>query len=554
MSVLLRVLLVFAFSVALAAQTTPAPPGSTAATEKTGVIRGRITAADTGRPLRRAQVILAGLERRTVSTGLDGRYEFKDLAAGRYTMTASRSGYLRLEYGQRRPLEQARPIDVGARQTIENADFVLPRMGIVTGRVLDDAGEPMSGVIVWAMRPGYVEGRRQMIVAETGNGFQGTDDTGQYRLANLTPGTYYVRAMTRETWTAVVDGKRVLMGFRPTFFPGTADPAEARPIEVGVGQRVTNMDIPLATGRPANISGLAFDSQGRPLAGRSLGLGQRILRELPGGGGSNAGSAPIAADGSFVFRNVTPGEYQLSMFVGELGTPGGEYARMLLNIDGSDIDSVRLVSSAGWSVSGRIVTEDGVPPDFPPSRMSVRGSTLLQSAIQGAGVAEVKDDWTFSVRVLLGPARLVTAVANGWMVKAVRHRDRDITSTLLELPSGEHLSDVEVVLTNRVTRVDGQLTDDRGAPLSTGTVIVFAENDEKWGDASAFVRTARPDQQGRYELRGLPAGDYLAVALEYVQNGMWNDPQFLESLRRDARRFSLGDGGSHSLSLNVIER
>jgi hypothetical protein len=553
-NVLRRLLLVWALGVPLAAQTTPGPPGSTSATEKGGVIRGRITAADTGRPLRRAQVILTGLERRTVSTGLDGRYEFTDLAAGRYTITASRSGYLRLEYGQRRPLEQARPIEVGARQTVENADFVLPRMGVITGRVLDDAGEPMSGVVVWAMRPGYVEGRRQMIVAETGNGFQGTDDTGQYRLANLTPGAYYVRATTRETWTALVDGKRVLMGFRPTFFPGTADPGEARLIEVGVGQRVTNMDIPLATGRPANISGVALDSQGRPLAGRSVGLSQRILRELPGGGGSNAGSAPIAADGSFVFRNVTPGEYQLGMFNGELGTPGGEYARLLLNIDGSDIDNVRLVSSAGWSVSGRIVTEDGLPPDFPASRMSVRGSTLLQSAIQGAGVAEVKDDWTFSVKALLGPARLVTTVANGWMVKAVRHRDRDITSTLLELPSGEQLSDVEVVLTNRVTRVAGQLTDDRGAPLSSGTVIVFAEDDGKWGEASAFVRTARPDQQGQYELRGLPAGDYLAAALEYVQNGMWNDPQFLESLRRDAQRFTLGDGGTQALSLKVLER
>jgi hypothetical protein len=149
------------------------------------------------------------------------------------------------------------------------------------------------------------------------------------------------------------------------------------------------------------------------------------------------------------------------------------------------------------------------------------------------------------------------------MVKAVRHRDRDITSTLLELGSGELLSDVEVVLTNRVTRVAGQLTDDRGVPglperfggvppVPNGTVIVFADDDGKWGEASSFVRTTRPDQQGRYEIRGLPAGDYLAVALDYVQNGAWNDPQFLESLRRDAQRFTLADGGSQALALKVV--
>jgi hypothetical protein len=553
MRTLLHAILLLAAGAAVVGQTQPGQAGAASTAVKSGVIRGRVLAADTGRPLRRAQITLTGPERRTTSTNLDGRYEFKDLAAGRYTVGAARSGYLRLEHGQRRPLEQPRPLELGGQQTMENVDFTLPRMGLIAGRVLDDAGEPMSGVLVWAMRPAYVEGRQQLVVAGIASGFQGTDDTGEYRLTGLTPGAYYVRAMTRETWTTTANGRRELLGFRPTYFPSTPNVADARLIEVGVGQRVLNADIPLIIGRPATISGTAVDSTGKPLAGRTVGLGQRILREFSGGGGSSAGSAPVAADGSFVFRNVTPGEYQVSTFNGDLGTANGEYASMHVTVDGVDVDNLRLTTSAGWTMSGRFVIEDGVPPDALRDRFTVRGFTLNQMAVSGAGAAKVNDDWTFSVRALLGPARLVVTTADGWMVKTVRHRDRDITSTMLELRSGEELSDVEIVVTNRVTRVFGQLTDDRGASVTNGTVVVFAENAEKWGENSAFVRVTRPDQQGRYEVRGLPAGEYLAAALDYVATGMWNDPDYLESLRRDGRRFTLGEGALQTLSLRVVQ-
>ena len=154
------------------------------APSKPGVIRGRVVAGDTGRPLRRAQITLTapelgGLPRAT-STDVQGRYELKDLPPGRYTVSVSRSGYLAMRYGQRRPNEPARPLQVGDGQIVESVDFSLPRSGSITGHILDDAGEPMAGAIVWAMRPMYLEGRR--LLAIVSGGFQGTDDTGQFRL------------------------------------------------------------------------------------------------------------------------------------------------------------------------------------------------------------------------------------------------------------------------------------------------------------------------------------------------------------------------------------
>lgn len=539
----------------LSGQTPAGTSGANRAAAASSIIRGRITAADTGRPLRRAQVMVTapalGAPRRT-NTTLDGRYEFKDLPAGRYTILVTRSGYLSLRYGQRRPLEQARPLQLEDKQTLNNIDLVLPRMGVIAGRVLDDVGEPIAGVLVQALRPAWVEGRRQMVIAAMTSP-QGTDDTGQYRLAGLPPGSYYVRASTRETWMVSTAGKRELMGFAPTYFPATVNASETRLVEVGVGQRVTNPDILLIPGRPANISGLTFDSGGRPLAGRTVGLTQRFLRETAGGGGSSAGSAPVGADGSFTFRNVTPGEYQLIITTGDLRAGEGETARLNVVIDGTDLDNVRLTTTAGWSVSGRVVTEDGLEPTFARDAMRVGATTLLQVSIVGVGAGEVKDDWTFSVRTIIGAARLWANVPDGWMVKAIRREDRDITSTLLELRSGESLSDVEVIVTNRITTVTGQLADDRGQPLPNGTVVIFSEDTERWGETSAFVRAARPDQDGRYEIKGLPAGDYLAVALDYVQEGIWNDPDFLESARRYAQRFTLIEGGSHALSLKVTK-
>lgn len=556
---LLVVILLLAFQAiarSLGAQTPPPTAGANPPAAPSGVIRGRITAADTGRPLRRAQVTLTAPALsgpRRANTGLDGRYEFKDLPEGLYAISVARSGYLLLRHGQRRPMEQPRPIRLEDKQTIGDIDLALPRTGVITGRVLDDAGEPISGVLVQAMRPAWVEGRRQLVIAAMTSGFQGTDETGQYRLTGLPPGSYYVKASTRETWTVAVDGKRLLMGFAPTFFPATMNASEARLVEVGVGQRVINPDMLLIPGRPASISGSAFDSRGRPLAGRPVGLGQRFLRETPGGGGAGAGTAPVAPDGSFTFKNVTPGEYQLDVTSSSQATGDAEVAQLDIVIDGTDLDNVRLTTTAGWSMAGRIVTEDGVAPSFARDAMRIGATTLRQVPRSGVGQGAVADDWTFTVRRIIGAARVWATVPRGWMVKAIRYQERDITSMLLELKSGEILSEVDVIVTSRITIVTGVLADESGQALPNGTVIIFPEDAERWGDTSAFVRAGRPDQNGRYEFRGLPAGDYLAVALDYVQENIWNDPEFLESMRRYAQRFTLMPAGSRALSLKVTK-
>jgi hypothetical protein len=527
----------------------------------TAAIRGRIFAADSGRPLRRARITLTapelGSENRTTSTNPEGRYEIKDLPAGRYSMTVARSGYLTLRYGQRRPLEQGKPLQVLDRQLVDNVDFSLPRMSLITGRITDEVGEAISDVQVWALRSMYFEGRRKLVPMV--GGMLRTDDAGQYRILGLVPGTYYLMATMRETWTVSDGGVEQVMGYAPTYFPGTTSVTEARRVTVGVGQEATNNDFSLIPGRAAKVSGTAVDSRGRPLAGQSVGVNQEfrgpnntMMMGMPG--------ATVAADGTFTIKNVAPGEYKLTVRAATEGKIPNmqvqEAAAVPIVASGVDIDNITLVTSAGWSVSGQVVDDHGEVPNIPRDRIRiaarpVNGDSDPRGVVGNPDSGRVKDDWTFAVSSVFGPARIRVTLPDGWMVKSVLHDGRDVADTVIDMKSGEELSGVQVIVTNKVTTVTGQLSDDKGAPITDGTVIVFAGDAEKWSEDSRFVRSARPDQQGQYQIKGLPAGEYLAVAMDYVQDGMWNDPEYLDSIRRYAEKFTLIDGTSQAVALKL---
>jgi hypothetical protein len=146
---------------------------------------------------------------------------------------------------------------------------------------------------------------------------------------------------------------------------------------------------------------------------------------------------------------------------------------------------------------------------------------MVAGAFRNAGSAEVNADGTFSINGVFGRSRLRTTLPDEWAVKAVMHDGRDIAELPIELRSGETLSGVQIIVTKRVPSLSGQLVDDKGAALSDGSVIVFAEDSTKWIEDSRFVRSSRPDQSGRWRIRGLPPGDYLAVAVDTVEDGQW---------------------------------
>src|SRR3954469_23513440 len=166
----------------------PPPPG--------GRISGRVLAADNGRPVKRARVFATAAELpggRGMLTDDSGVFDLTELPAGRYTLTVSKSGFVALSYGQRRPLQGGTPLQLADGQQLKGIEFQLPRGSVISGRVLDEDGDAMPGVMVRIMRYQYLQGERRLTPAGNGQ----TDDKGQYRVWGLMPGDYYVNAIAR---------------------------------------------------------------------------------------------------------------------------------------------------------------------------------------------------------------------------------------------------------------------------------------------------------------------------------------------------------------------
>jgi len=548
-------------SASVLAQQPVAPPRdrSAVAQKGTGVIRGTVVAGDTGRPLRRAQISVAGIglgqdARRSTSTGVDGSFTVKDLPAARYRVTVTRGGYLQLEYGQRRPGEQGRPIQLADGQVIEKIDFALPRMGGISGRITDENGEAIEGVSVYAMRSLFFEGRRRLVPV-SGTSVR-TDDEGSYRIPRLEPGTYQVMASTKETWTVVQSGQDTLFGYMPTYYPGIATPAEARRVRIGLGEQVAAIDMSLIPGRAAKVSGSAIDSQGKPFTRVSLSEEIRGLNFASFGGGP---SAPVAADGSFTIRDVPPGEYSLqaSTQAGAAETQP-EAALQMVVVAGNDIEGLMLVGSSGGTVSGKVVSEDG-PLPATGVRISVAEiyrnqppPLLLGTFRAGRDAGVVQPDGSFVANNVFGRARFQVTVPEGWMLKAVRHEGRDITEDVIELGTRQQMSGVEVLITNRVTEINGQVVDEKTAPVGEATVLLFPADETRWYENSRAIRATRPDQQGRWQLKTMPAGEYLAVALDYMEVNAWQDPEYLASLKEHATRVTIREAAAATVSLKVV--
>jgi hypothetical protein len=526
------------------------------AAKGTGAIKGKVVATDSGKPMRRVQISLSSpdfSESRTISTTALGVFEFKELPPGRYTVTATRPGYIRLQYGQRRPGEPGRPIQLSDGQRIADADFSLPRTGSLAGRITDELGDPLSEVNVYPAQWKYFRGKRRMVPVPGGASFNRTDETGQFRITGLEPGEYFVLATTRTTWT-VDDHPDDRIGFLPTYSGGTANPAEAQRVKVTMGQEAAAGDFAMVPGRVASISGTATYSSGLPIAGESISM----MQEFAGPGWSSSFGMPgakVNADGSFLIKNIAPGEYRLSLRgPGDKDHPA-EGVTITVTVTGEDLTGVMLAGGSGGTVAGRVISDTGeAVPSPASSRMrvfarAVDPTTTYTSFDNDNG--RVKDDGTFELTNVYGLNKLsINPMPTGWAVRRIEHDGKDYADVPVDLHGGQKLDGVTIVLSKSLPRINGTLLDEQGQPAG-GTALIFPEDSARWGEDSRLVRTTRPDAAGTFELRNVVPGDYLAVALDYVRDGDWTDPEFLEKLRADGKRVQVGKSGSATVALTL---
>ena len=525
------------------------------AAQGTAVLRGQVVAADTGTPIRRAQVRVSAQnmrEARITITDGQGRFEIRDLAAGRYTLTASKGGFVTLQYGQRRPGESGTPLDLGEGQALDKLMVGLPRGSVIGGRITDEFGEPLVNAAVTALRYAFVGGARRLVPAGARDT---TDDQGGYRLFGLPPGDYLVSATLRAA--EVTDPGNDLSGYAPTYFPGTPSASDAQRVRVGLAAENVNVSFGLIATRLVRISGQVISATGGPAGGGMVSLGpaggsgEPAMLTQGGGGGTR-----VDSNGAFHMNNVAPGRYTLQARTGPRG--GGEFARLDLAVGRDDIEGVTLVMAPAGYLSGAVITDSGTP--LPSSGVQVIARPASPDAMPigpgggGGPTGRVSPEGYFEVGNITEPRVIRITAPQGWTLKSVLLNNQDITDAPLDVPPGQHVTGVKVVITQKAGTVSGTVTDARKQPVLDATVVLFPVDPALRGYLSRFIRSARPNQQGTFSITSTPPGEYLAVAVQALEDGQSADPEFLASIESLATRVTLEDGENKTMNLELRGR
>jgi hypothetical protein len=556
----------------------------------TASISGRVLTADTARPVKRARVIVSGGGRggRTATTDDQGRYRVTDLAADSYTVTASKNGFVDAIFGQRRPQQPGTPVQIADAQEASNTDLRLTRGGVITGRVIDEDGEALSRALVTVQRYQYVRGARQLTTA----GGDQTDDRGQYRVFGLTPGDYYVSVTAGGIGQLIGRGLQQLAaglgalgggrgggggaagiagfgppddpeptGYAPTYFPGVVSAPEAGKVSVAPGQEAVGIDFQIQLVPFATVSGIVAGAEDVVAV---LLMPQDAAGTGPLGGQTLTGRSQ--ADETFSISNVPPGRYiALARSGGRANEPKTGMQTIVIN--GQNIAGVTLVLQPGVTLSGNITVESAgtpAPTDYSSFRVDVPDASPLPLGGGGGGgggrggglnggVGRAEKNGAFQVSNLLPGKHFirVTGQAQGaqgrdqaqaqWTLKSVSVGGEDVTDQAFDIKPGQNLDNVTVLLTDRSTEISGTVRDAKSSALAAVTVIAFSTDPQYWRAQSRHIQAVRTDQSGAYRLRNLPAGDYLIVAVDDVEQGEWFDPAYLDQAREGAKHLSISE-------------
>lgn len=491
-------------------------------------VRGRVV-GPTRSPIPNATVrINGGRFFRTVLSGPDGEFAFDELPAGGVGIEAMKAGFSSNGGGgsERRGFVS---MELKAGDDRSDVELVLVPWSTVTGRVVDEYGDPVQGARLQLMRVRHERGRQRLVAA--GAGVRSTNDLGIYRLWDVTPGRYLVSATVGEVQSAE------LPGYGRSYYPGVADPAASQYVIVPASGEVTGIDITLVRQETFKISGRLLDASGQPTGAGSLTLWPSV--DSPSALGIPTG-ARIEGDGTFEFANVTPGPYVVQTTGGSRSASEPEFAAIAVNVANQDVTGLLLRRSSGSQVSGRVIANPSSPDFQTLGRIEITtvAADVDLSPTNNLASARPDRDMQFALRGLNGPRRLVVrGVPPGWSLDRITMSGLDVTDRVINFGRPDSAAeDVEIELVNHASRVQGTVTDRNGRGLVRTAVVLFSPDRERWYAGSRFVRLAMTTPEGSYRLDGLPPGTYYAAAIvQPPGDASTTDPATLEALLPQAQ-------------------
>jgi uncharacterized protein (DUF2141 family) len=589
-----------ACTVALTAQAQqPARDGARAAgtARLSGVV---VTYDPVASPVRGATVTLAevagGLSKQTTDTDENGAFTFAELPAGRYDVSAIKAAYLKTSYGATRPERTGTPIALTDGQQVTTITLKMWRGGVITGLLLDPKGRPLPSAAVSVRRFQFVNGART--IATTTSGSATTDDRGTYRIFGLPPGEYAVfntiagagrlgatpaahQVTDEEIQRALRGGgagnsaatampssvppPAAAFGYAPVYFPGTTVALDAVPVHLDAGEERSGVDFAVQLVPVANVSGTIAAPDKQTIA--NLQLSAVLTARSEPSGVVLIRSAATTADGQFTFGGVTPGQYTLTA----RGTPRridandqtsaiGWWASTSVSVDGRDVFGTSLTLEPGVTVTGHVVFDGASPPAAAAAGVSVR----LTPAHSDQGAADVRSavataEHTFTLAGVVPGEYLLSAsliaragTVVGWTFRSASVGGHDVTDVPIMIAAGTAVDNAAVSFTDRPTEISGVFEDAGGRPAPEYFIVAFPVNRALWTAGSRRIQQVRPATDGKFTIRGLPAGDYALAATTDVRPDDLLDPAFFgQLLTARPIRISLKDGAKVTQNIRV---
>lgn len=518
-------------------------------------IAGFVVKMGSGQPVAKARVVLSAYEGRGQSyqatTAAGGQFLFQNLEPGKYRLSVTRSGYVRMEFGARSPNRPGLPINVLPAQNVK--DLLLPILpaGTIAGRIFDRDGEALANVNVQAFKYTYQEGQRVMSPVQQAR----TNDLGEYRLFWLQPGQYFVSATQNNDRSGRGMENQSEEGYIPVYYPGTTEAQSAAPINLQAGVVFSGVDLTVATIRTLRVrgqiisgaTGQAARNANIVLLPRHRGAGFRL------GMNGNFRNRNINEQGFFEINGVAPGSYDLVAMLNDRANRMS--ARVPLEVGNSDIENVTLLLSPGFTLAGRLAIEghpsSEIDPELAKIRVMLRPDAGLQQMAGAPPASPVQPNGSFALQqVGAGDYRItVTGMPRNAYVKMARIGGVDVLNDGLRIerpPTGE----LQILVSPKTAALDGTVTDEKQQPAVNVTVVLVpdASHRSRWD----LYRTISTDALGKFHVEGVPPGDYKAFAWEDVETGAWQDPDFIRAYEDRGKAIRLGEGAQSSIELKVI--
>ena len=530
----------------LAAQTPPAKtrsshPGDSPKPKGTASIEGATVDAIDGMPLKEVTLLLMDTKGTgspaTVKSDDTGHFLFPNLYEGNYLLMGDHPRYARQTYGSRNGLLGGTPLALSTGQELKNLKFEMQPNAVISGRVLDEDGEPLANYMVTAARSYYQHGRKQFLPVGTSV----TNDLGEYRIGNLAAGKYFVSAlksMREAPRKAAPTGPE--MTYIPTYFPNSPEVSGATALTPSPGGELSGTDIRVARSKSVRIKGKVIGAPaGQQVTVRVASKDAGILAMMLGNG------SPVKADGSFELVGVTPGDYllrvtdQMGMKMMGAGLP--------IQVGDRPIEGLLLEVAAAADITGSIVLEgDG--------QASPKGAKVVLEPVEGGSIlppnTTAAEDGSFTLKEAPPDKYVVRVIGGppGAYVKSVQFGTQDVDDHGLAM-GGTAPGKLTIRMSTAGGEVNGIVRGQDDQPITGVTVALIPDSHNYLLYQSAFT-----DQHGAFRFAGVTPADYKLLAWEEVEPNAYEDPEFVKPVENKAERVTVKENDRKSVVLKAIPR